>query len=282
MNQTHKTNPLLSCCKKGFEPPRIKASNKQEGFTFIEVVISCLIMMLLVAAVIHYHSSAGVSKNQEYYLKAVQVARAELEKLRALFEFNTTGSFAEFTSNGPPPDSIFLFKHTSPTSIELPSPLFHVYYRHHGHDDEFLRPQGDSPPYDVNAKNSVRHYHEYYEEQFNDFTIKPSDEDKKDKRTFTYYTWDTNPTDQTNSDPSNGKVDASIVVIDDMGSPEKPEDDLLGNVGWWVEDASSDGPGPKVKKITFVLQFWYPGQETSVDPEVIVLKSTAVEPELTT
>ncbi len=255
---------------------------KQEGFTFIEVVISSLIMLLLVAAVIHYHSSAGVSKNQEYYLKAVQVARAEMEKLRALFEFDTTGSFAEFTPNGPPPNSIFLFKYTSPTAIELPSPLFHVYYRHHGYNEEFLRPLGDSPPYDVNAKNSVRHYHEYYEEQYDAFNITPSDEDKKDKRTFTYYTWDTSPTDQTHSDPNNGKVDTSIVVIGDMGSPEKPDDDLLGNIGWWVENASDMGPGPRVKKITFVLQFWYPGQEKGVDPEVIVLKSTVVEPELAT
>ena len=88
-----------------FEALTSKPYNRQEGFTFVEVVISCMIMMLLVAAVIHYHSSAGAPKNQAYYLKAVQVAKAELEKLRALSEFDTVSSFAEFTANGSAPNN---------------------------------------------------------------------------------------------------------------------------------------------------------------------------------
>ena len=125
----------------------------------------------------------------------------------------------------------------------------------------------------MNVNNSVKDYHHYYRDQYNVLR----DDDNTDRKSYTYYTWDTNPTDETNSDPNYGKADASIVVIDDMGSPDKPDDDLLGNIGWWVEDASSEGPGPNVKKITFVLQFWYPGQKMTADPEVIVLKSTIVE-----
>ena len=259
-----------------FEALTSKPYNRQEGFTFVEVVISCMIMMLLVAAVMHYHASAGAPKNQAYYLKAVQVAKAELEKLRALSEFDTVSSFAEFTANGSAPNNIFLFRFTSPTSIELPNPIFRVYYADHRSNYDgtpFLKPLGSDPPYGVNMKNSVKDYQEYYQEQYNEL----KDDDNRDRKSYTYYTWDTHPTHQTDSDPINAKADASIVVIDDMGSPDKPDDDLLGHIGWWVEDASSEGPGQKVKKITFVLQFWYPGQKMTADPEVIVLKSTIVE-----
>jgi hypothetical protein len=258
----------------------VNKTEKQGGFTFIEVVISCLIMILLVTAVIHYHTTAGVSKDQTYYLKAVQTARAELEKLRALFELDRARSFTEFVPNGPPPRDIFLFKFTSSTGIELPNPIFRVYYKdHHSSYDgiPFLRPLGSGPPYGVNVKNSVLEYPLYYQDSYNG----QSDDDQTDRKSFTYFSWDSNPIDQTDSAPDNGKVDASLVVLDDMGSPYDPQDDLIGNIGWWVEDASSEGPGLEVKKITFVLQFWYPGQEKSADPEVIILKSTFVRPDLT-
>jgi hypothetical protein len=66
-----------------------------------------------------------------------------------------------------------------------------------------------------------------------------------------------------------------------MGYPADPEDDLLGNIGWWVENVPDGEPDITSigKKITFVLQFWYPGQDwTRYDPEVIVLKTTVVKP----
>lgn len=248
----------------------------KKGFTFIEVIIASMILMLLVGAVVHYHSSAGASKGQEYYLKAVQVARAELDKLKALFEF-TTGSFDEFVDNvtagGGLPADIYLFRYTGETTIEVPNPIFKVYYKDHNSIDpgnEFLKKLGDSPPYAVNTKNSVQDYHQYYEERYNLL----SDDDYTDCKTFTYFTDDLDPstTDEGSPDP---KVDASIVVIDDMGSPEDPEDDLLGNIGWWVENV--DPPNNNCKKITFVLQFWYPGQSFLIDPEVIVLKTTLVK-----
>ena len=111
-----------------------KLSN-QKGFTLIEIIIASLIMTLIVGAVIQYHSSAGVSKGQEYYLKAVKVARAEMDKLRSLYELDS--DISEFEHTGPPPDDIFLFK--SESGLDVPSPIFHVYYNHHGHEDQFLR-----------------------------------------------------------------------------------------------------------------------------------------------
>ena len=252
----------------------------QKGFTLIEIIIASLILTLIVAAVVQYHTSVGVSKGQQYYLKAVQTARTELEKLRALYEFDADGSFAEFDATVAPPASIFLFKFKTSTEIEYPdnnTNIFRVYYKDHSSSYQgtsFLKPLGSAPPYAVNTKNSVKDYHQYYEEQYNIL----SDDDDTDRKTFTYFTYDTNPTDQTDSIPGSGQIDASVVIIDDMGSPVDPEDDLLGNIGWWVEDVSISGT-VYLKKITFALQFWYPGQvETEFDPEVIVLKTTLVKP----
>ena len=90
----------------------------QKGFTLIEIIIASLILTLIVAAVVQYHSSVGVSKGQQYYLKAVQTARSELDKLRALYEFDTDSSFAEFDATVTPPDNIFLFKFKTSTEIE--------------------------------------------------------------------------------------------------------------------------------------------------------------------
>ena len=103
-----------------------------------------------------------------------------------------------------------------------------------------------------------------------------SDTDKKDidLRTFTYCTVDGNTSTNSNL-TSPYQVDVSIVVIDDMGSPVDPEDDLLGYVGWWVE---KDSTYPDFKTITLALQYWYPGADwKSVDPEVIVLKTTVIK-----
>ena len=240
----------------------ISKLDEQKGFTLIEVIVASLVLTLIVAAVVQYHTSAGVSKGQQYYLKAVKTATTELDKLRALYELKYDDStVTEFDETGLPTD-IFLFKFTSSTSIDLPSPIYHVYYSDHGYSGEFLK--------SIGANNTVKDYHQYYEANY------VTDTDDIDGRTFTYLTDDGNTVTGTNG--ANGQVDASIVVIDDMGSPEDREDDLIGNIGWWVEDVSISGT-VYLKKITFALQFWYPGQdETEFDPEVIVLKTTLVKP----
>ena len=249
----------------------------QKGFTFIEVVIAALILSLIVAAVVQYHASAGAAKGQIYYLKAVQTARNELAKLKALYEFDTDGSFAEFADTGSPPNEIFLFRYIIPSSIDVPSPIFNVYYQDHSSSYDgaaFLKPLGASPPYPANTKNKVSEYYQYYEEQYDLL----SDDDNTDRRTYTYFTSDTDTTDQTHSNTEG--VDASIAVIDDMAHPSHAEDDLIGNIGWWVENVPTGEADntAKCKKITFVLQFWYPGLEwTEHDPEVIVLKSTFIK-----
>jgi len=241
----------------------VKISLRQDGFTFIEIIMASLILTLIVAAVVQYHSTSGASRGQEYYLKAVQVARAEMEKLRALFELNP--DISEFndnvTASGGLPSSLFLFKFIGPTNISFPAPLFHVYYNDHTFGSVFLK--------SLNANNTVKDYHSYYVSTFNSF----SETDDIDKRTFTYFTDDGDTDTDSNV---NGQIDASIAVIDDMGDPADPADDLLGNIGWWVEDVDTAGD---CKRITFVLQFWYPGQDwTRFDPEVIVLKTTVVRP----
>ena len=265
--------------------------SRQGGFTFIEVIISCMMLLLLVAAVAQYHASSGASSDQKYYLKAVQVARAELEKLKALFELVHGQSAKEFTAQINPapddratPDDIFLFRFEDDgTSIELPyenqaapddDDLFRVYYQNHD-DTRFLRALGDSPPYGVNSKNTAVEYHDYYVEAYDAFDLSAEglEADDVDKRLYTYFADDNN--DTTNASAGAGKIDASVVVIDDMGSPEDPEDDLLGYIGWWVKNI--DTP-KKNKKVTFVLQFWYPGQNKTIPPECIVIKTTLVQP----
>ena len=249
-------------------------SSAQKGFTFIEIIISSLILSLLVAAVVHYHSSAGAAKGQIYYLKAVQIAKNELEKLRILYNLDKDGTFDEFKASSGVPTSPYLFRVTGPTTIEVPSPIFHVYYSDHGFNDinnTFLIQM---------LGNEVLSYHTAYKTAFDQILLNPEhDPDGEDRRTFTYFTNDGNGT--TDSTPGSGQVDASLTVIDDMGDPTNAEDDLIGNIGWWVENVPSDEPDStaRCKKITFVLQFYYPGLEwTKHDPEVIVLKSIFVRP----
>jgi len=242
-------------------------SSGQKGFTFIEIIIASLILSLLVAAVVQYHASAGAAKGQVYYLKAVQTAKNELEKLRILYNLDKDGTFDEFKASSGVPTSPFLFKVTGPTTIEVPSPIFRVYYSDHSYSNSFLRPMADD--------KEVLDYQVTYKAAFDGF----SDTDQVDRRTFTYFTNDGNGT--TDSTPGSGQVDASLTVIDDMGDPTNAEDDLIGNIGWWVENVPSDEPDDtaKCKKITFVLQFYYPGLEwTKHDPEVIVLKSIFIRP----
>ena len=235
--------------------------DEQKGFTLIEIVVASLILTLIVAAVVKYHTSVGVSKGQQYYLKAVQTAKNELDKLRALYELKS--GVSEFDSTGPPPNNIFLFKFVDTSVVTTPSPIFHVYYDNSG-STEFL--------ISIGTDNTVKNYRSNYKTAYSSII----ETDKIDSRTFTYYT-DDNDTETDHTDGS-GQVDASIVVIDDMGSPIDPEDDLIGNIGWWVEDVSISGTA-YLKKVTFALQFWYPGQDwTEVDPEVIVLKTTLVKP----
>ena len=255
-----------------------KLSN-QKGFTLIEIIIASLIMTLIIAAVVKYHSSAGVSKGQEYYLKAVKVARAEMEKLRSLYELDS--GIREFEHTGSPPDDIFLFKYNIETgNLDLPSPLFHVYYDDHGYSADLLKPLGVNGPYQPDEMSGVSFYHHYYCETFNDF----SDNDNRDRKTFTYFIHDTNNEYPPDSDctPCTSikcQLDASLAVIDDMGSPYDCEDDLLGNIGWWIVDDGIISGVTHLKKVTFALQFWYPGQEwMSVDPEVIVIKTTLMKP----
>jgi prepilin-type N-terminal cleavage/methylation domain-containing protein len=234
----------------------------QNGFTLIEIIVASLILTLIVAAVVKYHTSVGVTKGQQYYLKAVQTARNELEKLRALYELKS--GVSEFYSTGSPPNKIFLFKFVNKNAITTPSPIFRVYYDDSG-VTEFLK--------SIGAVNSVKSYRQYYKNNY------VTDTDKIDGKTFTYLTDDNNTI--TNTDGANGKVDASIVIIDDMGSPLDLQDDLIGNIGWWVTNVPEGEPNSTAmcKKITFALQFWYPGQDwTEFDPEVVVLKTTMVKP----
>jgi type II secretory pathway pseudopilin PulG len=249
-------------------PPRcgVLRPSGQKGFTLVEVIVAGLILIFLVAALLHYHGSSSAAKNQEHYLKAVQVARAELDRLRAFYDLQS--GVSEFDQTGPPPADVFLFKFNGTGTLDLPSPTFHVYYGDHGYGTVLFQSIGNN--------NTVKNYPGYYSSAF-----PLADAGVTDYRTFVYFTNDGNTV--TDNNAAQGKVDASIVVIDDMGAPpstvgNEARDDLIGNIGWWVEDIASAGV-TVAKKVTLALQFWYPGQEwTSVDPEVIVLKTTLVKP----
>ena len=84
--------------------------NRQEGFTFIEIVISMIILSVLISTIIHYHSSSGASSNQIYDLKAVNVLQSEANKLMAFYEIGSDdGEFEALGVGVSPPDNIFLF-----------------------------------------------------------------------------------------------------------------------------------------------------------------------------
>ena len=227
-------------------------------------------LMLVVGAIVQYFSTSGASSNQVYDLKAVEVLKSEANKLVAIYISGVTSLSNEFTDNSPLPDNIFLFKYNSSTSkIDLPtSTIFHVYYGDYNNEG-YTIPIGDDSTA-VGSKNTIDNYHSYYETAFDNNYTSLSDNEKRDidLRTFTYCTVDINSSTNVN-DTTPFQADVSMVVIDDMGSPVDPEDDLLGYVGWWVEDISG------LKKITLALQYWYPGTDwRSVDPEVIVLETT--------
>ncbi len=261
----HKVIYKVLKMKMPFNYSTTRISN-QQGFTFIEIVISSMIMLLLVTAVIHYHSSAGASKDQVYYLKAVQRASAELEKLRALceLEFDSVSPIAEFANRAPPAGNLYLFKFVSGSVITVLS-SFNTYTDEYAYTFGPPKPEGFLK--EISSPTTIDKYNQDYETTYKGIQADGDDVDKKRVTYFANYTTNTGP------------LDISIVVIDDMGSPIEPEDDLLGIIGWWVEDASISGPGAKAKKITFVLQFWHPGQSLTIDPEVIVLKTTMVEPQ---
>jgi hypothetical protein len=255
----------------------------QKGFTLIEVLISGLLLTFIVAALLNYHGSSGAGKNQQYYLKAVQVARAELEKLRALYEIDSGAS--EFQHTGPPP-SLGLH-HASGIGDGIvfegsSGPTYHVYYTDHGMNETFLRPLwfrpigGGAdlpPPHPPLTTSGVSRYQDHYCATYQQF----SDTDHKDRRTFTYFTSDNQPGYPPHSNGEKGDVDVSLTVIDDMGSPYDCSDDLLGGIGWWIEDVAVSGV-TVCKKVTFVLAFRYPGQSSGQYPEVISLKTTLVKP----
>jgi len=206
----------------------------------------------------------------------VQAARAELEKLRALYEIDSGCS--EFDHTGPPPGHGLHRPSGVGEGIVFEGsegPTYHVYYTDHGASETFLRGLGGSPPYPLLVKSGISKYQEYYCEAYNKSGFQ--DTDGRDRKTFTYFTWDDGPGYPPHSDASNGLVDASLVVIDDMGSPYDCTDDLLGGIGWWIEDVAISGV-TYCKKVAFFLAFRYPGQSQGISPEVICLRTTLVKP----
>lgn len=161
------------------------------------------------------------------------------------------------------PANPYLFRFINTTTIEVPSPIFHIYYNDHGYSGEFLRSAG--------VNNQIMDYNASYKTAHDLL----ADEENLDSRTFDYFI-NTGTADATDYSVGSAEIDATLVVIDDMSDPQDAGDDLIGNIGWWVEDVDTEG---KCKKITLVVQFWYPGLEiTKHDPEVIVLKSTFIRP----
>lgn len=240
--------------------------SRQRGFTFIEVIIATMMLMLVVGAILQYFSTSGASRNQVYDLKAVAALKSESEKLEAFFkkaiyvrEFDTTA----------PPDDIFLFKYDSDSgNIDIPNPNIHrVYYGNY---------EANGLTISIDNNNSIDNYHTYYEEEFDDryALLDANQKEIRDLRTYTYCTFENGESGEpyTDYDINNLEMDVCMVVIDDMGSPNDPEDDLLGYLGWWVEE---EGTTSKILIITMALQYWYPGADwKSVDPEVIVLETT--------
>jgi len=225
-----------------------KIISTQQGFTFIEVMISSMILLMMVAVTIQYHSSSGVHKDQDIYLKAVHKAHAELERLKSYYKnIGPVSNFVDFIENEPPED-LFLFKYDENNLIQYPAQLFHVYTQN---DPMILRSLG--------TDNIPENYHKNYESIFeNEGFDDPNN--NSDGKVLVFYTDDGNTSANT--------FDTSLVVIDDFGSPYDPIDDLIGNIGWWVENI-----GLTCQRITFVLQFWYPGQPITIDPEIIDIQT---------
>ena len=251
---------------------------RQKGFTFIEVIIATMMLMLVVGAIAQYFSTSGASHYQIYDLKAVEVLKSEASKLEAFYHRSTStpDEFDEPLGGALPPDDLFLFKYNSGTGqIDIPDPIHQVYYGDY-YDN------GEGFTISIGNNSTVDDYQSYYETAFNDKYSSLTDDEKKDidLRIFTFCTYDPTEdpqsladTDSSNlSNPDAAELDVSMVVIDDMGSPVNPEDDLLGYIGWWVEDTGD------LKEITIALQYWYPGADwKSVDPEVIVLETTVIK-----
>ena len=250
----------------------------EKGFTFIEVIIATLMLMLVVGAIFQYFSISQASHNHVYDLKAVEALKSEANKLEA-FAKAVSGTPAELSNNPPPANVIYLFKYNATTSqIDLPDPLnpHNVYYNEYF--DTAGQPQGFT--ISIGDNNTIDNYHTYYETAFKNKYASLSDDEKRDidLRTFTYCTYESgeSPYDTDyNATSTPFQMDVSMVVIDDMGSPIDPEDDFLGYIGWWVED---DPTYSDFKTITIALQYWYPGVDwKSVDPEVIVMKTTVIK-----
>ena len=222
-------------------------------------IIASLTLLVIISAIVHYHSSTGASNYQIYDLKAVEVLKSEADKLEAFFKGDINSSGDEFSSTGGPPNNIFLFKYNS-GQIDTPSPIHRVYYGDY-YTEGYTIPLGNTST-SIGTYNTIDSYKTYYETEFQTKYDNLTDDAKKniDLRTFTYCTVDTDPTTNSNT-TSPYQVDVSIVVIDDMGSPINPEDDLLGYIGWWVDDLSG------ITEITLALQYWYPGVDwKNVDP----------------
>ena len=230
-----------------------------------------MIMLLLIAAIARYHTTAHVSRGQIYYKKAVQKAWAELEKLKVFFQLqydpSNPNAVPEFKITGlPSPDELFLFRYNQ-GQMEVPDQIHNLYYNQYTFDTTFLRAMAN--------KNTIKDYHTDYETTYKNSASLISD--LVDIRTFTYFTYN-NGDAVTNYNTSAEQLDTAIVVIDDMVNPSEPEDDLIGYIGWWVENIDNAAFQNNARHVTFALQFWYPGQDMyDQAPEVILLKTLMVK-----
>ncbi|GAF70555.1 unnamed protein product, partial [marine sediment metagenome] len=204
--------------------------NQENGFTFIEVIIASLTLLVIISAIAQYHSNTGASNYQIYDLKAVETLKSEAEKLETFFKGDINTNDDEFNTVSPP-SNIFLFKYNTSGNIDVPANIHNVYYKNY-ETDGFTISIGDD--------NSIDNYHANYINTFNPkYTALTSTQKKfRDLRTYTYCNYDSSedPSYDTDYNVGSLQIDTCMVVIDDMGSPEEPEDDLLGYIGWWVED----------------------------------------------
>jgi len=230
----------------------------QSGHTFVEIIVSSIIMLIIVGIILDFQSTANVSTGQIYYLKAVNKAKAELERLRIFFElkYDPNNISYEFAHTGTP-DKIFLFKYNKlSNNLDFPAITNNAYLKDSSLKNSLIRTL-ESPSEDYS--DQVDYIYKSYKKTFDSFTIDGQDIDYKDKINFAY------TLDEINSQITN----VSLIVIDDMGCPNDSLDDLLGYIGWWVERINNNSI-----QITYTLQFWYPGQNwMEFNPEVIVIKT---------